>query len=124
MEQPAGFSLLAAYAQHEAETPRKPRVAVPAAPPPAESAAGEESEDEDDSAAWVPRLTMVPGVEPAQLPPLHGRLIALGLLKFELFGRTGGMRYRLSSTGRQVLASAPPPAIEAETVTEAAEIAA
>jgi hypothetical protein len=104
-EQPAGLALLAAYARHEADCPRRPRPAE-SADPPVDAAADSDPEFEADASHWIPRLTAVENVDPASLPSLHGRLIALGLLKFELFGRTGGMRYRLSTAGRQTLATA------------------
>ena len=59
LEQPAGLSLLAAYAQREAEVPRKPRTAeaapAPVPDPPVTVAEGDD--EEDDSATWIPRLT-------------------------------------------------------------------
>lgn len=102
MDQPVAFALLEAYARAEAE--------AAAASPPAETAAPAdevlaegESEEADRSAHWVPRLSNVAGTDPSTLPALHGQLIALGMLRFELFGRTGGMRYRLSPLGRSSL---------------------
>jgi hypothetical protein len=66
-----------------------------------ESAVDDDSEN--SSAGWVPRLREVQGVEAVQLGPLHGQLIALGLLKFQLSGRTSGMLYRLAPEGRALL---------------------
>jgi hypothetical protein len=59
--------------------------------------------DHDAHEQWVPRLTDVEAVPREALPALHGKLIALGLLRFELFGRAHGMRYRLSPEGRSLL---------------------
>jgi len=57
-----------------------------------------------DAAAdgWLPRLVGIDGVDPAQLSRLHGKLIALGCLKFEISGKTG-MQYQLTPLGRQTL---------------------
>jgi len=42
------------------------------------------------------------GVESTQLSRLHGTLIALGFLKFEITGKTG-VQYQLTPAGRQTL---------------------
>lgn len=52
---------------------------------------------------WLPRHTEVEGVPVEQLSGIHGKLIALGFLKFELGNRTDGVRYRVSPFGRQAL---------------------
>ena len=53
---------------------------------------------------WIPRLRSVDGISPDHLPRIHGKLIALGLLKFQLTGRESGICYQLSTLGRHVLA--------------------
>ena len=53
---------------------------------------------------WIPRVRLVDGLSPDHLPRIHGKLIALGLLKFQLTGRESGMCYQLSTLGRDVLA--------------------
>lgn len=60
----------------------------------------------DSAAGWVPRLPGIDGVPPEHLASLHGKLIALGLLRFQLLDRTGGMVYRISPEGRSQLAAA------------------
>jgi hypothetical protein len=60
------------------------------------SAAKSENTDHD---GWLPRVDTVAGVKAEHLPRIHGKLIALGFLKFEISGRTSGVRYRLSSLG-------------------------
>ncbi len=42
------------------------------------------------------------GVDPEQLSSLHGKLIALGLLSFEVSGKSG-MQYQVSPLGRRTL---------------------
>lgn len=61
---------------------------------------------DDEAVGWIPRLAMVEQVSPERLPPVHGKLIALGLLRFQLLDRSGGMVYRLSPEGRCALAAA------------------
>jgi hypothetical protein len=55
-----------------------------------------------ETIAWVPRLSRLDGVEPEQLSALHGKLIALGLLTFEVSGKLG-MQYQLSPAGKRAL---------------------
>lgn len=68
-------------------------------------ATGENAEAEADT-GWIPRLPELPGVAADRLAPLHGQLIAHGLLRFNLLGRTAGMGYRVTPEGRQLLATA------------------
>jgi hypothetical protein len=55
-----------------------------------------------ESVGWVPRLSRLDGVEPERLSELHGKLIALGLLSFEVSGKSG-MQYQVSPLGRRTL---------------------
>jgi hypothetical protein len=66
----------------------------------------------------VPRVAEVPKVDPATLSNVHGRLIAFGFLKFDLSGRELGMRYQLTSLGKQAIGAA-----SDEDAVEAAELA-
>ncbi len=50
---------------------------------------------------WVDRIFELANLDSEQLSKFHGRLIALGMLEFELGGRNDGMRYQLSSLGKQ-----------------------
>ena len=52
---------------------------------------------------WIPRVTEVEAIESAKLPAIHGKLIAFGFLKFDLAGRDAGMRYQLTSQGKQAV---------------------
>lgn len=61
-------------------------------------------DDENDD--WLPRVNEVDGVKRECLPRIHGKLIALGLLKFVLEGRTAGVRYQLSTLGKRTLRQA------------------
>lgn len=55
---------------------------------------------------WVPRAAQVAQIEPATLSVVHGRLIAFGFLKFDLSNRELGMRYQLTSLGKQAIGEA------------------
>jgi hypothetical protein len=57
----------------------------------------------DAESGWVPRIESLPEVDPAGLSPAHGKLIALGLLKFELGDKTSGIRYQVTGLGRHAL---------------------
>lgn len=66
-----------------------------------------EGEAEESSTGWVSRIARVEGVEASQMSRLHGRVIALGYLKFKLIDRQVGLRYRLTPAGKQLANSAP-----------------
>jgi hypothetical protein len=55
-----------------------------------------------ESPGWVARVSRVDGVEPERLSDLHGKLIATGLLSFEVAGKSG-IQYQLSPLGRRAL---------------------
>lgn len=69
-----------------------------------------------EEAGWTPRLAEVDGIDCARLAPMHGKLIAHGLLSFQLTGRTSGVVYRVSPDGRDALrrlsGAAPEPAAD------------
>jgi len=56
-----------------------------------------------DFSGWTARLRTIPGVKSEELSRLHGRLIAYGLLRFQLEGGTSGMTYQVSGPGRQLV---------------------
>ena len=114
--------LLAAYAQAEdlaaqtesaaAKLMTKPSVKAVAesAPTPAvsaEASPSSEMDGEESAAGWVSRVSVLDGVDAAGLSTLHGRLIALGYLKFKLIDRQIGLRYRLTPAGKQMAQSSP-----------------
>jgi hypothetical protein len=55
-----------------------------------------------EAVGWASRLSQLEGVEPEQMRSVHGKLIALGLLSFEVSGKTG-MQYQLSPLGYRTL---------------------
>lgn len=69
--------------------------------------------DTEESAAspgsrsfWVARLRVIEGIARDRLAPIHGRLIAQGLLQFQLQGRDEGLVYRTTGAARDLLATA------------------
>ncbi len=52
---------------------------------------------------WVPRVAGVTDVPVERLSSIHGKLIALGMLRFELAGRTEGVVYQVTPLGRQAV---------------------
>lgn len=52
---------------------------------------------------WVPRIAGVADVPVERLSAIHGKLIALGMLRFELAGRMEGVLYQLTPLGRQAV---------------------
>ncbi|HUG92069.1 MAG TPA: hypothetical protein VML55_14615 [Planctomycetaceae bacterium] len=56
-----------------------------------------------DFDGWLPRLRSIDGVAEARLPAIHGRLMALGFLRFQIAGRSAGLQYQLTPEGRQAL---------------------
>lgn len=63
---------------------------------------------------WVQRVTRLPGIDTEELSKIHGRLIAYDLLKCDLVGRSDGMVYQLTSSGKTILSRFGDPAIDSE----------
>ena len=59
-----------------------------------------------ESLEWSPRIVDVLGLASEQLSMVHGKLIALGMLKFEIGNRADGVQYQLTTLGRQALVPA------------------
>jgi len=75
----------------------------------------QQREQSPDSDGWIARQTEVEGIDSAQLSSIHGKLIAHGMLKFDVGGRDVGVQYQLTHQGRRALLG------EAETTDETAE---
>jgi len=52
---------------------------------------------------WVQRISHVATIDRVELSKIHGQLIAYGLLKCDLAGRSDGMVYQLTSSGKTIL---------------------
>lgn len=52
---------------------------------------------------WFPRVDAIDGIDAASLSASHGKLIAWGLLRFELAEAQHGLRYQLTPEGKQAL---------------------
>lgn len=69
---------------------------------PNSATADNDAEVENDNGGfdgWLPRIMAIDGVDDADSPRWHGKLIALGYLKFQLAGRSEGVRYQITSAG-------------------------
>lgn len=64
----------------------------------------DEEEQAGASIRWIPRLRSLPGVDGPQLSRIHGRLLALGWLRFQIGAGQRGLEYRVSPEGRTQLA--------------------
>ena len=60
-------------------------------------------QSDPDGTGWVPRLMKLEDVDADRLSRVHGRLIALGLLQFQVTDRTLGLQYKVSPEGRRAL---------------------
>jgi hypothetical protein len=72
---------------------------------------------------WQSRINSLEGVEPELMCRIHGKLISLGLLKFELGDRMQGIRYQISTEARRVLSQldqSSPETVEEDIFEEAA----
>jgi len=63
----------------------------------------QEQERQEEFSGWVDRINSVEGIEPEFMSRVHGKLISLGLLKFELGDRLEGIRYQISPLARRAL---------------------
>ena len=54
---------------------------------------------------WITRVAAIDGFESDRLSRVHARLIAGGLLKFQLSERDAALQYQLSPEGRRALES-------------------
>ena len=84
-----------------------------------DSKTAEESDDDNAvprkrASRWVQRVTRLPGFESDELSKIHGRLIAYDLLKCDLAGRSDGMVYQLTSSGKTILSRFDEDAIEVD----------
>jgi hypothetical protein len=105
IEQQELLCVLAAYHTAEYSGPARIQVVPVVATGDAEPS---ESPEAENDAGWIPRVREVPGIAAERLPPLHGQLIAHGLLRFNMLGRAAGVGYRITPEGRQLLASIRP----------------
>lgn len=55
---------------------------------------------------WLDRINELPDFAKEDLTRQHGQLIALGFLQFEISGSNVGLRYQISTKGKQALEKA------------------
>lgn len=63
--------------------------------------AGEDRDNEELGTRWAQRIVELPNLEAKTLSSLHGQLIALGWLTFQLEDRNSGLMYRLTAEGKR-----------------------
>jgi hypothetical protein len=56
---------------------------------------------------WLDRQQSSDELRDEQLTRIHGELIAMGMLRFQLTNRNTGLQYSVSETGRETLARRP-----------------
>ena len=59
--------------------------------------------DDVESKEWLPRVVSLEGFDGERLSSLHGRLIAVGWLGFDVGDSVTGIRYQLTRDGQRVL---------------------
>lgn len=69
----------------------------------ADEAGSVDLENELIEQGWLPRVEQLSGFDDGRLSQLHGRLVALGWLGFDVAGRQSGIQYRLTRDGQRVL---------------------
>jgi len=52
---------------------------------------------------WLDRIDQLEEMTPEELTQQHGQLIAMGFLKFEISGRSVGLRYQVSTKGKHAI---------------------
>jgi len=62
-----------------------------------------ERDQHEEFHGWLSRVNSVDGIKPEVMSRIHGKLISLGLLKFELGDRLEGIRYQLSDDAKRAL---------------------
>ena len=78
--------------------------------------------DDVEMKEWLPRVVSLEGFDGERLSSLHGRLIALGWLGFDVGDRVTGIRYQLTRDGQRVLDGLVPiPTLRVVAATDAAE---
>jgi len=70
--------------------------------------------EQPDWDGWVLRQAAIQNVDSSSLSSIHGKLIAFGMLKFDVAGRDLGVRYQLTHQGRRALLGESEPAESAE----------
>jgi hypothetical protein len=112
-DDPTWRAVLAAYERAEQalaarlvrSAPLIPPSAVPASDETVPAAEPQTPESPRRRPTGVPRLTSVEGVPDDELSSIHGRLIAAGLLQFDVLSREEGLVYRLTREARLALAT-------------------
>jgi hypothetical protein len=70
--------------------------------------------EDPEHEGWLARLHAIEGVEEEHIPRIHGKLIALGFLKFQITGRTSGVVYQVTAQACRALSGGTSETVPAE----------
>ena len=76
--------------------------------------AGQDRSEEDQGTRWTRRIAELDLIESEELSAIHGQLIALGWLTFQLEDRNAGLMYRITTAGKKACEQAKKAACEAD----------
>ena len=74
-----------------------------------------------ENPGWLDRIEDVDGIAPTSLTSIHGMLIARGLLRFQITGRSVGLQYQISPAGKDMLSRVSAASDQDDTVADAIE---
>lgn len=63
--------------------------------------AGQQRSEEDQGTRWTQRIAEFDEIDGEELSTIHGQLIALGWLTFQLEDRNAGLMYRITTAGKK-----------------------
>ena len=63
--------------------------------------AGQQRSEEDQGTRWTQRIAELDQIDGEELSAIHGQLIALGWLTFQLEDRNAGLMYRITNAGKK-----------------------
>lgn len=63
--------------------------------------AGQERGEDEQGTRWAQRIAELSDVDKQELSVIHGQLIALGWLTFQLEDRNSGLMYRITADGKK-----------------------
>lgn len=73
-----------------------------------------ERDSEESGPRWARRIPQIENIDPEVLTEIHGQLIAMDLLTFQLEDKNDGLMYRITGEGRRALLAVEKQSIESE----------
>ena len=65
------------------------------------SQVGQDRDKDEQGTRWAERIADLNDVESDELSIIHGELIALGWITFQIEGRSSGLMYRITAEGKK-----------------------